>query len=53
MMRFGENMEQMIARWIRETRSEYELAKKNLNTFKMVQMKKLLRELSLLREKLL
>jgi hypothetical protein len=46
-------MEQMIARWIRETQLEYELAKKNINTFKMVQMKRLLRELSILREKLL
>lgn len=31
-------MEALIARWIKETRQEYEKAKKNQNAFQMIQM---------------
>ncbi len=34
-------MEEMIAKWIRETQREYEKAKLNQNAFKMIQMSKL------------
>ena len=43
---------QMISRWIRETRFEYEKAKMNQNIFKMFQMRKLELELKYLKEKL-
>ncbi len=47
-----ERMEEMIARWIRETIAEFNLAKENGNLFKMHQMKALLDGLKDLREKL-
>jgi hypothetical protein len=34
-------MEEMMGRWIRETRQEYEKAKMNQNALKMIQMIKL------------
>lgn len=46
-------MEEMIARWIRETRIEYEKAKNNVNAFKMNQMLELLEGLKQMRVKLL
>jgi hypothetical protein len=45
-------MEEMIARWIRETISEIERAKKNQNLFKMKQMEMLLKGLRRLRDEL-
>ena len=39
-------MEEMIARWMRETRTEYNKAKTHQNYFKMMQMNRL--ELALL-----
>lgn len=45
-------MDEMIARWIRETRIEYERTKSNQNIFKMIQMNKLEIELKMLRERL-
>ena len=44
-------MEEMIARWIRETRLEYEKAKMNQNVFKMSQMVNLIEGLKDLRDK--
>jgi len=46
-------MEEMIARWIRETKFEYEKAKLNQNIFKMIQMTKLIDSLKDLRDKLI
>jgi len=46
-------MEEMIARWIRETRMEYERAKRNQNFFKMVQMSKLIDSLKEMRDRLI
>ena len=45
-------MEEMVARWIRETRLEYEKAKLNQNAFKMIQMGKLELELKHMRARL-
>lgn len=45
-------MEEMIARWIRETKLEYEKAKINQNIFKMIQMSKLIDSLKDIRDKL-
>jgi hypothetical protein len=45
-------MEEMIARWIRETKFEYDKAKRHQNVFKMVQMKKLEFELKYMRKRL-
>lgn len=45
-------MEEMIARWMRETRQEYEKAKLNQNAFKMIQMSKLELELKHMRARL-
>lgn len=41
-------MEEMIARWLRETIREYEVAKVNQKTFKMLQMWRLERALILI-----
>jgi len=46
-------MEEMISRWIRETKFEYEKAKLNKNIFKMIQMTKLIDSLKDLRDKLI
>lgn len=46
-------MEEMIARWIRETIAEYEKAKISHNLFKMVEMKVLKEALQNMRDKLL
>lgn len=46
-------MEEMISRWIRETIREYEMAKANQNTFKMMEMWRLERALITMRDKLL
>jgi hypothetical protein len=46
-------MEEMIARWIRETKQEYETAKKNVNAYKMRQMTELLEALYDMRENLI
>jgi hypothetical protein len=46
-------MEVMIARWIRETIIEYEIAKKNLNFFRMNEMHLLETALRRMRDKLL
>jgi len=45
-------MEEMIARWLREIRSEYNKAKSNQNYFKMQQMNRLELALMELRDKL-
>lgn len=45
-------MEEMIARWIKETLNEYERAKLNQNLFKMDQMRELLNALRGIRDKL-
>lgn len=45
-------MEEMLARWIRETLSELEKAKKNQNYYKAKQMLRLIRELRDLRDRL-
>jgi methionine synthase II (cobalamin-independent) len=42
----------MIARWIRETRLEYERAKLNQNAFKMIQMSELEDALKEMRDRL-
>lgn len=46
-------MEEMIARWIRETILEYEKAKQNQNFYQMNQMVRLERALREMRRKLL
>lgn len=46
-------MEVMIAKWINETRNEYEHAKRNRNLFKMNQMDRLVRALRQMRDNLL
>jgi hypothetical protein len=46
-------MEEMIARWIRETRVEYEKSRLNQNFFKMMQMSKLIDSLKDIRDKLI
>jgi hypothetical protein len=46
-------MEEMIARWIRETLAEYEKAKQNQNLYKMNEMHELKTALMNMREKLL
>ena len=43
-------MEEMIARWTRETISEIEKAKRNQNLYKMKQMEMLLKGLRKLRD---
>ncbi len=45
-------MEEMLSRWIRETRQEYERAKAHHNAFKMMQMSELEEGLKDLRDKL-
>lgn len=45
-------MEEMIARWIRETILERENAKANQNVFKMLQMQRLERALLDMRDRL-
>jgi hypothetical protein len=45
-------MEEMIARWIGETRREYEKAKLNQNVFKMLQMSDLEEALKDMRDRL-
>lgn len=45
-------MNEMFSKWIQETINEYEKAKMSVNYFKMRQMKILLYELRLLRDKL-
>ncbi len=42
----------MIAKWMRETKFEYEKAKKNQNIFKMLQMIQLLDALKSMRDRL-
>ena len=46
-------MEEMIARWIRETQKEYERAKNNQNLFKMKEMDALDRALRRMRDDLI
>jgi len=46
-------MEALIAKWIRETRQEYEKAKKNQNAFQMIQMQVLEEALKDMRDKLI
>lgn len=46
-------MEEMISKWIRETRMEFEKAKLNQNFFKMREMDRLERALRNMRDKLL
>jgi hypothetical protein len=46
-------METLIAKWVRETISEYNLAKSNQNLFKMSEMDILKRALLSMRDKLL
>ncbi len=46
-------MEEMIARWLRETIREYDVARAIQNTFKMLQMWRLERALVVMRDKLL
>lgn len=46
-------MEEMIAKWIRETIAEFERAKKNQNFFQMHQMKLLKEALEKMRDNLL
>lgn len=46
-------MEEMISRWIRETRLEHEKAKKTQNLYKMNEMFRLERALTNMRHKLL
>ena len=45
-------MDEMIAKWIRETKNEYEKAKLNQNVFKMIQMSELEDALKEMRDKL-
>lgn len=45
-------MEEMIARWIRETKLEYEKAKKDQNLFRMIQMSELEEALKEMRDRL-
>jgi hypothetical protein len=45
-------MEEMIARWIRETLYEYDQAKKNVNLFRMKEMVILHNSLKLMRDEL-
>ena len=45
-------MEEMIAKWIRETKLEYEKAKRAQNLFKMIQMSELEDALKEIRDKL-
>ena len=46
-------MEIMISRWIKETITEYDRAKVNLNIFRMEEMKRLVQALRQMRDKLL
>jgi hypothetical protein len=46
-------MEEMIVRWIRETLLEEERARKNQNFFKINEMRKLVKALRQMRDKLL
>jgi hypothetical protein len=45
-------MEEMVARWIHETRREYEKAKLNQNVYKMIQMSDLEDALKDMRDRL-
>lgn len=45
-------MNELISKWIIETINEYERAKQSVNYYKMKQMKLLLYELRLLRDRL-
>jgi len=45
-------MEEMISRWVREVMAEKQKALTNQNTFKLIQMRRLLQELYILRTKL-
>lgn len=46
-------MEQLIAKWIKETTTEYQRAKDNQNLYQMYEMKRLKDGLISLRDKLL
>ena len=46
-------MEEMIARWIRETRVEYERALKNQNLYRMNEMERLIKALRQIRDHLI
>jgi hypothetical protein len=46
-------MEEMIARWIRETRVEYEKALKNQNLYRMKEMDQLTKALRNMRDNLM
>ncbi len=46
-------MEEMIARWIRETRLEYEKALKNQNLYRMKEMDQLTKALRNMRDNLM
>lgn len=45
-------MGDLINKWIKETITEFEEAKKDQNYYKMIEMKYLLQELRILRDKL-
>jgi hypothetical protein len=46
-------MEEMIARWLRETIQRRELAKQNQNLYQVIQMQRLARALEQMRDNLL